>query len=222
MDDGTTVQEWHTVFANIPDDATTEQAIQIQKAFEEDMEQKAKSDPDKYAKVSEKPNIPYRVVKQENGNQHQIVVKRGGKDVVIIVNGNPRAAQAVNGLTNRQATENKFIRALRWVNRQQSANYTARSIKFMVTNLSKDSQYTKVMAFLKEPLSYGARFWKNWWLSIVKVPALLSKYNKTIRKEAGGLDMNKPIERMFYEFISQGGETGYTHINTIEDYKKEM
>lgn len=45
-------------------------------------------------------NIPYRIVESRDMRQHQIIVKRGGRDYVITINGNPRAAQALNGQTN--------------------------------------------------------------------------------------------------------------------------
>ena len=44
--------------------------------------------------------------------QHQIIVKRGGRDVVIIVNGDPRVAMAVNGQTNPDGEAKGHIGAL--------------------------------------------------------------------------------------------------------------
>ncbi len=68
--------------------------------FEDKMKQLAESAPDNYKHGKDAVNIPYRVVENRNLRQHQVVVKRNGRDYVITINGNPRAAQALNGQTN--------------------------------------------------------------------------------------------------------------------------
>lgn len=39
------------------------------------------------------------------------------------------------------------------------------------------------------------------------------------RYKTNSLDMNNNTDRMFLEFINNGGETGYTFINSVEEYK---
>lgn len=68
--------------------------------FETAIEQAAQNDPDHYMKQKDRPDIPYRVVESSDQRQHQVIAKRNGIDYVMIINGNPRAAQALNGQTN--------------------------------------------------------------------------------------------------------------------------
>ena len=59
--------------------------------FEAAMEQAAKSDPDHFRKQKENQMIPYRVVESRDLRQHQVLVKRGGRDYLLTIGGNPRA-----------------------------------------------------------------------------------------------------------------------------------
>lgn len=205
-------------FANIPNDATPDEAAQAQKSFEERMEQLHEQEPERYYKASDKPNIPYRVEKKANEHEHQIIVKRNGKDVVITINGDPRVAQAINGLTNPEAVEG-FSKFAGNVNRFLSANFTTRNPAFVVSNFVRDGFYTNSMVWVKEGPAYARRYNQNWIKATKLLPSLVSKYKKYESGDKSALDMSDPVERAFYEFMIHGGETGYTVINSVEDYK---
>ena len=205
-------------FANIPNDATPEEAAQAQKAFEERMEQLHEQEPERYYKASEKPNIPYRVEKKANEHEHQVIVKRNGKDVVITINGDPRVAQAINGLTNAEAMEG-FSKFAGKVNRFLSANFTTRNPAFVVSNFVRDGFYTNSMVWAKESPAYAWKYNQNWVKATKMLPSLVSKYKRYEKGDKSALDMSDPVERAFYEFMINGGETGYTVINSVEDYK---
>ena len=205
-------------FAKIPNDATPEEAAQAQKAFEERMEQLHEQEPERYYKASEKPNIPYRVEKKANEHEHQVVVKRGGKDVVITINGDPRVAQAINGLTNPEAAKG-FDKLAGNVNRFLSANFTTRNPAFVVSNFVRDGFYTNSMVWAKESPAYAWKYNQNWAKATKLLPSLVSKYKRYEKGDKSALDMSDPVERAFYEFMINGGETGYTVINSVEDYK---
>ena len=205
-------------FANIPNDATPEEAAQAQKAFEERMEQLNEQEPERYYKASEKPNIPYRVEKKANEHEHQVIVKRNGKDVVITINGDPRVAQAINGLTNAEAVEG-FSKFAGKVNRFLSANFTTRNPAFVVSNFVRDGFYTNSMVWAKESPAYAWKYNQNWAKATKLLPSLVSKYKRYEKGDKSALDMSDPVERAFYEFMINGGETGYTVINSVEDYK---
>lgn len=205
-------------FANIPNDATPEEAAQAQKAFEERMEQLHEQEPERYYKASDKPNIPYRVEKKANEHEHQVIVKRNGKDVVITINGDPRVAQAINGLTNPEAVDG-FSKFTGNVNRFLSANFTTRNPAFVVSNFVRDGFYTNSMVWVKEGSAYARRYNQNWVKATKLLPSLVSKYKKYESGDKSALDMSDPVERAFYEFMIHGGETGYTVINSVEDYK---
>ena len=104
--------------------------------FEYAMQQAAKNDPAHFRKQKDNPAIPYRVVESRDLRQHQVLVKRNGRDIILTINGNPRAAQALNGQTNPDNDVSGAIGAImrlgETINRQLSAFYTTRNPDFVV------------------------------------------------------------------------------------------
>lgn len=211
--------EWHTVFAQIPDDATPSEAKRLQQEFEDRMKTLAEQNPGKYANASQQPNIPYRVVKKGDKQEHHVIVKRNGKDVVITINGNPRVAQAINGLTNPEQNNGPVQRIVNWVNRNLSDNFTMRNPAFMVSNFVRDGFYTNSMVWVKENPTYARQYNKNWAICTAQIASLVKRYKRYEKGDTSALDMNNDMDRMFYEFMINGGETGYTVIKSVEDYK---
>ena len=211
--------EWHTLFAQIPDDATPSEAKRLQQEFEDRMKLLAEQNPGKYANASQQPNIPYRVVKKGDRQEHHVIVKRNGKDVVITINGNPRVAQAINGLTNPEQNQGMITRITSWINRNLSANFTMRNPAFMVSNFVRDGFYTNSMVWVKENPAYARQYNKNWAICTAQIASLVKRYKRYEKGDTSALDMNNDMDRMFYEFMINGGETGYTVIKSVEDYK---
>lgn len=218
-EDGTWTTEWRTKFAEIPDDATPSQAAEIQRQFAEHMRELSEQNPGKYTNASQQPNIPYRVVKKGDRQEHHVIVKRNGKDVVITINGNPRVAQAINGLTNPEQNNGPVQRIVNWVNRNLSANFTMRNPAFMVSNFVRDGFYTNSMVWVKENPAYARQYNKNWAICTAQIASLVKRYKRYEKGDTTALDMNNDMDRMFYEFMINGGETGYTVIKSVEDYK---
>lgn len=211
--------EWHTVFAQIPDDAAPSEAKRLQQEFEDRMKTLAEQNPGKYANASQQPNIPYRVVKKGDRQEHHVIVKRNGKDVVITINGNPRVAQAINGLTNPEQNQGMITRITSWINRNLSANFTMRNPAFMVSNFVRDGFYTNSMVWVKENPAYAWQYNQNWAICTAQIASLVKRYKRYEKGDTSALDMNNDMDRMFYEFMINGGETGYTVIKSVEDYK---
>lgn len=189
--------------------------------FETAIEQAAQNDPDHYMKQKDRPDIPYRVVESSDQRQHQVIAKRNGIDYVMIINGNPRAAQALNGQTNPDNDVSGAIGALmnvaQAVNRQLSAFYTTRNPDFVVSNFVRDALYANTFTWVKESPNYALRFHKNFArVNPVKLAELLYKFNEGI------LDKNDELERMFEQFMMNGGETGYTNVRDIEKHKTDI
>lgn len=218
----TVTDEWKPVFPdNIDTNDTPDVVEQKMKEFESKMKQLAESDPETYKRGKDAANIPYRVVESRDLRQHQVVVKRNGRDYVITINGNPRAAQALNGQTNPDNDISghlgKILRASEKLNRHLSAFYTTRNPDFVISNFVRDMLYTNSMVWIKESPNYALRFHRN----VAKAnPAtmkmLLAKHRK------GELDMNNPMEKLFHQFMMNGGETGYTNIRDIEQHKNDI
>lgn len=189
--------------------------------FEDAMLQAAKNDPAHFRKQKDNPSIPYRVVENRDLRQHQVLVKRNGRDIILTINGNPRAAQALNGQTNPDNDVSGAIGAImrlgETVNRQLSAFYTTRNPDFVVSNFMRDMMYANTMVWVKESPNYAWRFHKN----VAKVnPAKMKVLLAKLRN--GTIDLNDETEKMFYLFMMNGGETGYANIRDIEQRKNDI
>lgn len=212
--------EWVPVFADLEEGDTAADVARKVEAFEQRMEQLAEAEPDKYKRGRDTQNIPYKVVRN-NLKEHQVLVKRDGRTYVLTINGNPRAAQALNGLTNPDVEQGdvvgNLLKAGEYVNRQLSAFYTTRNPDFVVSNFFRDMLYSNCMTWIKENPRYALRYHKNFGrLNPATMRRLLGKW------ENGNLDMSNKTEQLFYQFMINGGETGYTSVRDIEAHKQAI
>ena len=222
--------EWEAVTAQLKPNDSAEQVFQKTEAFEENMAQLAESDPDHYKRGKDLKDIPYRVL-GNNLSEHQVYVKMGGQDYIITINGNPRVAQAVNGLSNPDSNSKilggKLVDKVRSWTRWMAQNFTTRNPEFVLSNFLRDATYANTTIRAKEPKNYAVRYNQNfskvgkWGLDFGKrgfgfMLPLLMKYEK------GTLDMNNEMEKAFKEFMQNGGETGYTHIRSVEENEKDV
>ena len=214
--------EWKPVFAdNLSENDSPAEIEQKVKDFNDRMQELCKNEPDKYRSQKEHPDIPYRVVESRDLKQHQVLVKRNGVEYVVTINGNPRAAQALNGQTNPDNNNagaiGAILRAGEALNRQLSAFYTTRNPDFVVSNFIRDALYGNTMVWVKENPNYAVRYNKNF----MKVnPAIMKILFSKLRN--GTLDMNNETEKMFKLFIDNGGETGYSTVRDIEKHKNDI
>lgn len=214
--------EWKPIFPdNIDINDSPEEVERKMNEFEDKMKQLAESAPDNYKHGKDAVNIPYRVVENRNLRQHQVVVKRNGRDYVITINGNPRAAQALNGQTNPDndisGSIGQLVHLIGDVNRTLSSLYTTLQPDFIASNFLRDMVYSNSMVWVKESPKYAIQYNMNFAkLPIVRMVMLLDKYRR------GTLDMDDEIEKMFYQFMMNGGETGFSRMADIDEHKKEI
>ena len=220
--------EWKPVNAGdvkgterIEEDDTPREVERKMRDFEEKMQQLSESAPDYFKRQKDHPEIPYRVIGDRDLRQHQVLVKQGGKDYVLTINGNPRAAQALNGQTNPDNDMSGALGAIlhygEVINRQLSAFYTTRNPDFVVSNFMRDMLYANTMVWAKESPNYALRFHKNFGkVNPAKMKVLLAKLR------SGTLDMNDETEKAFSLFMANGGETGYSNIRDIEQRKNDI
>lgn len=214
--------EWKPIFPdNIDINDSPEEVERKMNEFEDKMKQLAESAPDNYKHGKDAVNIPYRVVENRNLRQHQVVVKRNGRDYVITINGNPRATQALNGQTNPDndisGSIGQLVHLIGDVNRTLSSLYTTLQPDFIASNFLRDMVYSNSMVWVKESPKYAIQYNMNFAkLPIVRMVMLLDKYRR------GTLDMNDEIEKMFYQFMMNGGETGFSRMADIDEHKKEI
>lgn len=200
--------EWNISMPHIQESDNAETIAEKIKNHEEQMKQLKNEG--RATQKSNGLNINYRINKN-NISQHVVQVKNGGKDYIIYINGNPRAAQAINGLTNPNVEQNPIFRSIATANRWLAANFTTRNPAFVLSNLVRDLIFSNVAVSIKEDGKYSSRFRKN----ILKaMPVVLRNLN--------GKPNNTEADRYFQEFIENGGETGYMHLNDVEKYKKKV
>lgn len=216
------LEEWRPVFADINEYDTPEDALRKQEEFDERMEALAESDKEHFKKQSEHPEIPYRVVEKRDLREHQVLVKRGGIDYVLTINGSPRAAQAVNGKTNPDnGGDNAVDRVLEFcgkINRTLSMLYTTASPDFVVGNFARDCIYTNTMVWAKEGVKYAAKFNANY--AMLSKPGRMKLLFEKYRK--GKLEMSNERERLFLMFIKNGGETGFLRMGDVDQYRDKI
>ena len=216
------LEEWRPVFADINEYDTPEEALRKQEEFDERMEALAESDKEHFKKQSEHPEIPYRVVEKRDLREHQVLVKRGGIDYVLTINGSPRAAQAVNGKTNPDNVgDNAVDKVLEFcgnINRTLSMLYTTASPDFVVGNFARDCIYANTIVWAKEGAKYASKFNVNY--AMLSKPGRMKLLFEKYRK--GKLDMSNERERLFLMFIKNGGETGFLRMGDIDQYRDKI
>lgn len=211
---------WEAVLPEFDPNDTSEEVIRKTQEFEEMMRENKRKDPKNFKLASEQPSIPYRVVSLGEQMQHQIIVKRGGRDVVIIVNGDPRVAMAVNGQTNPDGEAKGHIGALfragAAVNRKLAGFYTSLSPNFVVKNFIRDIIYANTIAWVKESPTYAMTYHAN-------VAKLAGQMHRLVHLyEHDKLDMSNETHRAFKLFMANGGETGYSQLRSMDRHKKEI
>lgn len=200
--------EWNISMPYIQESDNAETIAEKIKNHEEQMKQLKKEG--RATQKSNGLNINYRINKN-NISQHVVQVKNGGKDYIIYINGNPRAAQAINGLTNPNVEQNPIFRSIATANRWLAANFTTRNPAFVLSNLVRDLIFSNVAVIIKEDGKYSSRFRKN-----------ILKAMHVVLRNLNGKSNNTEADRYFQEFIENGGETGYMHLNDVEKYKKKV
>lgn len=200
----------------IPEDADADTVDAIVKAHEAQMlTLEAQGD----AK-SKRSGLKLGVVKgNADTGQHVVKVKRNGETYCIYVNGDPRAARAINGMLNPDAGEkSRAAKVAQEVKNFMAKAFTTWNPEFIVGNLARDVMFAGTAVAVKEDGRYVRRYTGNITviLAKAKLPHLLYKW------EHGTLDDSIEEERYFKEFLMNGGETGYTQLNTVEQAKKDM
>lgn len=206
---------WTPRDPDIPADAAPEQVADIVSDFEKDMKEAEKKG---VARLSRGKLDTGKHLTTYEGQEHIIKVKRGGIDYSIYLNGNPRAAQAVNGMTNPDAVDSWLIRKARVIKNFMARMFTSQNPAFIISNLSRDVIFAGTAVYAKEDAKYAARYAKNITVALAKgqLIGLIHRF------ETDRLDNSKDLDRYFGEFIRNGGETGFTQLNTVDDFKRDI
>ena len=214
-------------YPDIPEDATPDEINQIVADFNTDM--KAKAAQGLASKVYRRGSIGYKFQRAENKSQHIVDVKIAGKTHSFVINGNPRAAQALNGLLENSSAKG-FMKPLSSISRMMAQLCTSYNPEFVMRNMIKDFEFASTNLLAKEGLVYTKRFEQYY----AKVGIIEGIRNSKLKDFAdtggfglyakyrnGTLDTTNKLHRYFKEFMENGGETGWVQIKNMKDFTKE-
>lgn len=153
-------------------------------------------------------------ISDANKPEHIVNVKVGGKDYTIIINGNPRAAQAINGDLNIEGTSQDYSALFGPVLRWMSSVNTSYNPEFWITNMMRDMAFTWMAVNIKEDPAYRRKFSKNY-RKAFRVVSLVAKNEK-------GTIGDSYLEQQYKDFVKYGGVTGYTQIKDSETWEQEI
>lgn len=214
-------------YPNIPEDATADEINQIVSDFNKDM--KAKALQNLASKVYRRGSIGYKFQRAENKSQHIVDVKIAGRTHAFIINGNPRAAQALNGLLENSGAKG-IMKPLSSISRMMAQMCTSYNPEFVMRNIMRDAEFASSNVTSKEGARYGA-LWAKYYaqLGLYKGASNISLKDFSgstglglfAKYRNGTLDTSNKVERYFKEFMENGGETGWVQIKNMKDWTKE-
>lgn len=214
-------------YPDIPEGATADEINQIVSDFDTDMRLlKAQG---LATKTFNRGNIGYRFERAKDKSQHIVDVMIAGKKHSFVILGNPRAAQALNGMLEHK-NESLAGRTTAAISRFMAQACTSYNPEFVMRNMVRDFEFASTNLLAKEGMAYTKTFEKyyaqvgliegirNTKLSDFKKMTgfgLFSKYRN------GTLDTSDKIQRYFKEFMENGGETGWVQIKNMKDLTAE-
>lgn len=218
-------EELIPLFPHLHDGMTLQEQQDEIERFEKDMEQKRKTGKVRELRRGFHQEVGLRMPKWQE-QEHCVRVMRNGREHQVYVLGNPRAAQAFNGLLNKQAKSDLLTDGWAALMRAKATMQTSLSPEFIFSNFQRDILTAGTGTYIKFGRKAGVEFAKN--LTMLNPMAgmnegrtggiftLIYRYNK------GTLDMSNEVERMFDEFVRNGGMTGVSVIEGKDEYQKSI
>jgi N12 class adenine-specific DNA methylase len=205
--------EWERAYPELGANMNADEVADALEEFDERM--KELKEQGRATQKREGLNMKYHTSKPQE-QQHRVNVSIGGREYNIYVNGNPRAAQAINGELRMDEDSKSIVQA---INRFLANVYTSLNPEFIVTNYERDAGFAGAIVAATEDSRYVASWTKNMAIfnpltSGVYINNLINKATK------GTVDLSNKNERYMQEFLANGGETGFTNMLTADDYKK--
>lgn len=214
-------EEWIPATPQITSQMDSNQVKAAIDAFEKKMEQMAQTGD--ATQKRDGLNIAYPQTHSEE-REHEVRVMKDGEEYVIYVNGDPQLAQAMNNTRAHRVREiqsGKLDRAAAWLGRKMAAAYTSLSPLFIPSNYFRDLTMTLASTAIREDAKYNYLLRKNlatsWNLGFM----LRDYQNGKLRDKVNNGNAT-PKEQMFYDFMMNGGETGFVSSLDVEDLKKKF
>ena len=214
-------EEWIPATPQITSQMNSNQVKAAIDAFEQKMENMAQTGD--ATQQRDGLNIAYPQTHSEE-REHEVRVMKDGEEYVIYVNGDPQLAQAMNNTRAHRVREiqsGKLDRAAAWLGRKMAAAYTSLSPLFIPSNYFRDLTMTLASTAIREDAKYNYLLRKNlatsWNLGF-----MLRDYQNGKLSEKVSNGNATPKEQMFYDFMMNGGETGFVSSLDVEDLKKKF
>lgn len=214
-------EEWVPATPQITSQMNSNQVKAAIDAFEQKMEQMEQTGD--ATQKRDGLNIAYPQTHSEE-REHEVRVMKDGEEYVIYVNGDPQLAQAMNNTRAHRVREiqsGKLDRAAAWLGRKMAAAYTSLSPLFIPSNYFRDLTMTLASTAIREDAKYNYLLRKNlatsWNLGFM----LRDYQNGKLRDKVNNGNATKK-EQMFYDFMMNGGETGFVSSLDVEDLKKKF
>lgn len=222
---------WEEAYPKIPEGASADDVASIVDAFETDM--RAKQAKGEAKSLSNSTDIGFKFQRAKDKSQHFVDVKIAGRTHRFVVLGNPRAAQALNGMLENGKASQKWLQT---VTRWMAMVSTSWSPEFVMRNIVRDAEFASLHVRAKE----GGRYAKKWARYYGELNPLNVFYNegagrlksmkmKDFKNGVGfglyaryreGTLGNSKMERYFKEFMENGGETGFVQLFSMHDMEK--
>ena len=226
---------WEEAYPQIPDNASAHDIATIMDAFETDMKTKQANGEAKT--LSNSTDIGFKFARAKNKSEHFVDVKIAGRTHRFVVLGNPRAAQALNGMLENSSPNSYAMKKLKAATRFMAQMATSYAPEFVMRNIIRDAEMASSNVTAKEGVMYG----KKWLRYYAELNPLNVAYNegagalKSLKwkdlKNGVGMGLyaryregtlgNSKMERYFKEFMQNGGETGWVQVKTMQEWEKD-
>jgi hypothetical protein len=219
---------WEARYPEFRANMTEEEFNETVKAFDEQMEALAASG--NARRSGAKFDIGGIFIKRHQEMQHAVRVFENGVEKTVYINAHPEIARAING--DNRVLPPWLAQKINGIVRTMSANMTSRNPAFVATNVTRDISYAESMLAVKEGVAYQLRFNKNIPFALAALtryyagkaqPAAAGFENLKISKfENSGIKPSNYYDALAFEFIINGGKTGYSHILELQREKKNI
>ena len=222
---------WEEAYPQIPEGASADDVASIVDAFETDMRTKQANGEAKT--LSSGTDIGFKFQRAKDKSQHFVDVKIAGRTHRFVVLGNPRAAQALNGMLENGKARSKTLQTVcRWI----AMASTSWNPEFVNRNALKDFELSSAHVLAKEGGRYTAK-WLRYYIELNPINIIKNEGAGTFKsmkmkdlKNGVGFGLyaryregtlgNSKMERYFKEFMENGGETGFVQLFSMRDMEK--
>ena len=210
---------YEVAYPQVPEGATIDERERIIEDFETDMkERKERGEAYNAHREVQMNGGVVAFEKDAHRTEHIVRVMEGGREYGIVINGNPAAAQAVNGIKRQGGYEN-FLEIMRATRRVLSQMFTTLSVPFWVSNFQRDHGQGGINTFVRNNLGYVGKYIINRWEILPQmIPLVLS------RAEQGSfIDRLSPKFADYYRlYLENGGPMGQNRIETDVTFNRQL